>query len=73
VLLVQIELSRLPLEERMKAYREYALKALKAADASESKSARDHFLFLAIQWEELAKDVELKLANGKAVPWIKHE
>jgi hypothetical protein len=65
VLLVATEFSELPLEERMKAYHEQALKALKAAEASASKTRREHFLFIAVQWEEMAKDIERKLKNAK--------
>jgi hypothetical protein len=68
---VENEFSELPHEERMRIYRAHAMKSLKAAEASESKAAREHFLFIALQWEDLAKSVELKLAGSKTVPWVK--
>jgi hypothetical protein len=69
---VTTEFEGLPLEERVRAYRERAIKTLKAAEASQSKEAREHLLFIALQWDELAKDVQLKL-DGKAPLWIKLE
>jgi hypothetical protein len=62
---VSSEFNQLPLEERMKAYHAHAVKALKAAEASESKAEREHFLFIAIQWEELAKLIESSLLKQK--------
>ena len=57
--------SVLPLLERMKAYRDLAVKALDHANASDSKVVREHYLFIAAQWDELVKDVELRLARGE--------
>jgi hypothetical protein len=62
---VASEFADLPLEERMKAYHAHAVEALKAAEASESRAAREHFLFIAIQWEELAKQIESSLLEKK--------
>jgi hypothetical protein len=70
---VENEFSNLPLHERVAAFRTQAMKALKAAEASDSEMVREHFSFIAIQWEELAKDVELQLAGSKTVRWIKSE
>jgi hypothetical protein len=70
---VTSEFGGLPLEERIRAYREHALKAVRAAEASDSKTAREHWLFVGLQWQQLAKDIELKLARGKIVPGINSE
>jgi hypothetical protein len=59
------EFSGLPPQERMRAYRELALEALKAAEGSESKEARAEYLYIALQWEELAKDLGGRLLKGK--------
>ena len=59
------QFSELPLLERMKAYRDLATKSLDRANASNSEVAREHYVFMAAQWDELAKDIELHLARAK--------
>jgi len=67
------EYSGHPLEERMRTYRARAINALKAAEASASEEVREHFVFIAVQWEELARNAELRLATSTTVPWIGSE
>lgn len=44
--------------ERMKTYRELAARALKDGANAETEAVREHYRFVAAQWEDLAKDIE---------------
>ena len=38
---------------------------MNAAVSAASKESREHFMFIAIQWEGMARDLELRLKQSK--------
>jgi hypothetical protein len=44
--------------ERMRAYREFAARALQDRARAETDTVREHYRFIASQWEGLAQDIE---------------
>ena len=59
------EFAGLPPQERIAAYRAHAAQAMNAAVSAASKESREHFMFIAIQWEGMARDLELRLKQSK--------
>ena len=62
------EYSHLPLRERAKKYRELAGDALKMAKHSSDRAIRESYEIIAKRWEDMAADIERRLARGK--DWV---